>query len=356
MKQIQNEKHLLQLTIDQFTNIMKETAFFANIELKSATVKNDYFADIIAKIYLQDSDKEIQFYISVKSNGEKRIAKNFMEKVNSYNEKNNWIFVAPYITSETGKMLLMSKISYMDLSGNCFIFANNVIISSTGKPNKFKEVKERKEYFTKSSIGASSVIRTMLQEPNKKWLVKELANKSGKSIGMTSNVKTFLSEHGWLEEKKRLFSIINTHELLRTWAEQYNSQETIAYQFYSLDSVPEIEKQITNWNKKHEGSSLLGLFSAAARYAPTVRYNKVYAYVLSKDLGSFVQDLSLKKVETGGNVIIYIPNNEAVFIDNRIINNDYVTSPVQTILDLLGVAGRGEEAAEAIYSKEYGEI
>ena len=77
---------------------------------------------------------------------------------------------------------------------------------------------------------------------------------------------------------------------------------------------------------------------------------------MSKDLGSFVQDLSLKKVETGGNVIIYIPNNEAVFIDNRIINNDYVTSPVQTILDLLGVAGRGEEAAEAIYSKEYGEI
>jgi hypothetical protein len=31
-----------------------------------------------------------------------------------------------------------------------------------------------------------------------------------------------------------------------------------------------------------------------------------------------------------------------------------VTSPVQTVLDLLGHAGRGEEAADAVIAKVYG--
>jgi len=37
----------------------------------------------------------------------------------------------------------------------------------------------------------------------------------------------------------------------------------------------------------------------------------------------------------------------------RAINGLLVTSPAQTVLDLLGNAGRGEEAADTIISKEY---
>lgn len=36
----------------------------------------------------------------------------------------------------------------------------------------------------------------------------------------------------------------------------------------------------------------------------------------------------------------------------REVNGDCITSPVQTVIDLLGNAGRGEEAANAIILKE----
>ena len=35
------------------------------------------------------------------------------------------------------------------------------------------------------------------------------------------------------------------------------------------------------------------------------------------------------------------------------LNDSFITSPLQTILDLLGNPARGEEAAEAIITKEY---
>lgn len=37
------------------------------------------------------------------------------------------------------------------------------------------------------------------------------------------------------------------------------------------------------------------------------------------------------------------------------INDSYVTSPAQTVIDLHGNVGRGEEVADAIIMKEYQE-
>ena len=36
-----------------------------------------------------------------------------------------------------------------------------------------------------------------------------------------------------------------------------------------------VKRRITEWSRTHDNSALLGIFSAAARYAPTVRYKKV---------------------------------------------------------------------------------
>ena len=68
------------------------------------------------------------------------------------------------------------------------------------------------------------------------------------------------------------------------------------------------------------------------------------------------RDFGLKKVESGGNVIICTIYDQTTTMFAREINNSIVTSPVQTILDLLSHAGRGEEAAEAIIHKEFKEI
>ena len=83
------------------------------------------------------------------------------------------------------------------------------------------------------------------------------------------------------------------------------------------------------------------------------RYKKVDVYVEQQYFEEFIRDLDLQRVNSGGNVTIIIPHDETPCLYYKVINDSFVTSPVQTILDLFGNAGRGEEAAEAIIVKEY---
>ena len=63
--------------------------------------------------------------------------------------------------------------------------------------------------------------------------------------------------------------------------------------------------------------------------------------------------MDLSPVEFGGNIRITIPHDNMPCMFARTINGALVTSPVQTVLDLLDNAGRGEEAADAVIEKEY---
>ncbi len=63
-------------------------------------------------------------------------------------------------------------------------------------------------------------------------------------------------------------------------------------------------RDILNTNTSRGATATLGSFSAAARYAPTVRYNKVFVYVNIQDKQEFIKDFGLKRVETGGNIVI----------------------------------------------------
>ncbi len=62
----------------------------------------------------------------------------------------------------------------------------------------------------------------------------------------------------------------------------------------------------------------------------------------------FEKDFDLKAVSFGGNIVVTIPHDETPCMFSQIINISIVTSPTQTVLDLLGVPSRGEEAANVI--------
>jgi len=85
-------------------------------------------------------------------------------------------------------------------------------------------------------------------------------------------------------------------------------------------------------------------FSAAARLAPMVRYQRVTAYV-NEDPGDLVKTLGLKEVSSGANVTLLSPYDEGVFYGAADINGIRIVSSVQAYLDLIGYRGRGEEAA-----------
>ena len=196
----------------------------------------------------------------------------------------------------------------------------------------------------------------MLSDIDRSWQVITLSKESNKAIGTVSNVKSFLRDRDWINETSRgEFKLQNIKEMLYAWAKDYHKKDSRTFEYYSLDSIAELEQKISDWSFKHDYSALLGGFSAAARYAPTVRYKKLEVYVEQQAFNEFLLDMDLQPVSSGGNVVITIPHDETPYMFYREINRSVVTSPVQTVLDLLGNAGRGEEAAEAIIAKEFKE-
>ena len=354
MKQNLTLQQYKQLAREVFSKTMSAISFVSDVEL--TTVKfGAEIGDFQAIVHFTDNESPICFCIEVKSNGEKRFVNQFIQKATKAIGKDCFVFMAPYISEESANAMRKENCSYMDLSGNCYILTQRIFLYVSGQNNKFIEKRENKNYLSKSSGAASAVIRTMLNEPQKEWQVITLSHESGKAIGTASNVKRFLRDRDWILDTENGFKLQNIKELLYSWAKEYNRKDNRTFEFYSLDTIPEIEQAISRWSFSHDGGAILGTFSAAARYAPTVRYTRADVYVEPQYYDEFVKDLELQSVDSGGNVLITIPHDATPCMYVNEINSSFVTSPVQTVLDLLGNVGRGEEAADAIIAKEHRE-
>lgn len=340
-----------QLAKEQFCKIIKKVPFVSDIIIINDKTQNASY-DFCCAVYFEGEARPIEFYIIVKSNGERRFVNSFID-ISKQNNGTSFVFMAPYISEESANIMHEQKCSYMDLSGNCYIVANKIFMHILGNPNKFIVTKEKKNYFCKSSRASSTIMRTMLNCPEKCWKIKTLAKESGKALGTISNVKFFLRDRDWIIECKDGFKLNNIKEMLYVWAKDYHKEKSVVYEYYSFDTVPDLERKIAIWSNKHDSSAVLGGFSASVRYSPVVRYKKVETYVKSEYLDDFIQDMNLQRVSTGGNIIITIPHDENPLLFSRKIDGVLVTSPVQTVLDLLGNSGRGEEAANAIITKQY---
>lgn len=354
MKQNLMETQYEQLAREQFCKVMNAIPFVSDIEVIPTGFQRGT-GDFYAVVHFTDQEEPIRFCIEVKSNGEKRFVNMFMMRLEQYHDDACCVFMAPYISEESAEAMQERSCSYMDLSGNCYILTRRIFLYVKGQANKFIVKKEKKNYLSKSSGAASAIIRTMLNEPQRQWQVISLAQESGKAIGTVSNVKSFLRDRDWIQEVKTEFKLQNIKELLYAWSKDYHKKDVRSYECYSLETIPELEREIAEWNLSHDNGAVLGGFSAAARYAPVVRYKKIDVYVEPQFYEEFMQDLDLQPVSLGGNVVITIPHDETPCMYAKLINGSYVTSPAQTVIDLLGNAGRGEEAADAIIVKEYGE-
>ena len=352
MKYNYSENQYVQLAKEQFCQILNTVPFVSDIEIIDTGLQCG-FGDFHAIVHYTDTKETQLFCVEVKSNGEKRYVNLFIKIAAQHKDDACYVFMAPYISDASADSIINNYYSFMDLSGNCYILSKRIILHYQGKENKFIAKRDKKQYFSKSSTATSLILRTMLDKPAACWGVRVLSEITGKAIGTVSNVKSFLKDRAWIEEYKHGFQLRNVKELLYTWAKDYHQKAPLTFEYYSLDSIAELERRIAEWSKTHDNSALLGGFSAAARYAPTVRYKKVNVYVEQQTYNEFIRDLELKSVESGGNVVITIPHDETPYMFLREVNGDYITSPVQTVIDLLGNAGRGEEAADAIILKEF---
>jgi len=287
--------------------------------------------------------------VETKSSGQPRIARQAATNLRLVCQSSPsiyGIFAAPFITPETGEQLAEQGIGYVDFAGNCRLCFDSVYIRREGQANRFTEKRDLRTLY---SPRAESVLRVLLGDPKRSWKVQELATAAGVSLGLVSNVKGLLEAREWLASGEGGMKLAQPRRLLDEWRGVYRPDRSRRYDFFTLDSIAIIEHKIADVCKRQSSPYALAAFSAAARYAPAVRYQRVFAYV-DTDIDCLAKTLSLKPVDSGANVTLIEPYDQGVYLDRREIGGCTITSPPQTYLDLFSLRGRGEEAADFLLS------
>ena len=272
------------------------------------------------------------------------------EVVSQSNGQLYCIIMAPYISDASAKICETYGVGYCDLSGNCLIQMDSIYISNKGNPNRYPVENHAKTIFKSSAKTTSLILRELMKDVSKRWKIKELAEKVGCSIGMVSRVKTYLCEQSWAVMDSSGLHITDAESLMKEWSRAYDIPEAISC--YTIESIPRFEEKCYAAYRNNGVSLCLTGFSGGVRYAPVVRYTKAHVWVDRKDITDFLNLTECKKVDSGANVTVYIADSDEVFVDCREINQSRVASPVQVYLDCMQLKGRGEEMAEAVFSKE----
>lgn len=310
-------------------------------ESSAGSVRIDFAVDLTV------SGRKQVLAAEVKRNGQPKAAReaiNILLRWISINTGAYGVFVAPYISPQTREICSQEGVGYCDFAGNCRLTFGGVYIEKSGNPNPLSEKRDLRSLY---SPKASRVLRVLLNIPRKNWKIQDLAREAEVSLGQAANVKKLLDDRELIEKTEEGFTLKEPFSLLSEWSGNYVFRKNRVKDFYSLKSIPEIEAGIAEVCEQNKINYAFTGFSGAARFTPSVRYQRVMAYV-DADEDQLSGLFQFKEVSSGANVTILIPYDAGVYYGVTEKEGSRVASPVQLYLDLTGFKGRGEEAANAI--------
>ena len=282
--------------------------------------------------------------VDVKGSGQPRIVRDAVNQLLRYQSETSGaygVLVAPYISPQSARLCVENGVGYVDLAGNCRLSFGSVYVERDGKPNPAPQRRELRSLYAPRT---TRVLRVLLQDPKKLWRLQPLAQEAGVSLGQAYNVKKLLADREWIRSEEGGLRLADPPALLQEWSQHYTYRKNVTRDFYSLDAPPEVERRLAAACRDAAVPYAFTGFSAAARLAPTVRYQRVMAYI-SGDPTPVVAALSLKEAPSGANVTLLSPYDDGVFYGATEEGGARMVSPVQVYLDLIGYRGRGEEAA-----------
>jgi hypothetical protein len=293
---------------------------------------------------LKTPDGEQMVLVEVKSSGQPRVVREAVNQLLQYRSKYPEVYgvvVAPYVSPQAARICVEEGIGYLDLAGNCRLSFQRIYVERAGRPNPTPQRRDLRSFY---SPRATRVLRVLLLDPRKTWRLQPLAQEAGVSLGQVFNVKKLLVDREWIRSGEEGLRLVEPASLLTEWSENYNVRRNTGRDFYALDSPGEMEARLANTCREAGIRYALTAFSAAARLAPMVRYQRVFAYAQG-DVDDVARRLSLKEVPSGANVTLLSPYDEGVLYGATDVDGVQIVSAVQAYLDLIGYRGRGEEAA-----------
>src|SRR5438309_2381210 len=260
---------------------------------------------------------------------------------------------AVYIGPQSARILKSNNLGFVDLSGNCYLAFENVLIEKEGKRNVRPSTRPLRSLFAPR---ATRVVRALLSESGRPGRLEELAREGLVSLGHGHNVIKRLEELAWAErDDHQRLRLTKPADLLEAWAESYTYRENEIHSYFAAERI----------SRKFMGEVARAADAAGRRYAFTLnagaslvashlRLPNVHCY-LEGDPDEVASQLGARAAtEAEGTLHLLTPYDSGVFSGVLEKGGLKVTSLPQLYVDLLHYERKGPDQAEHLRREAMG--
>lgn len=256
------------------------------------------------------------------------------------------IVAAPYISTQSATLVRRNGCGYVDLSGNCYLSFDHVLIQKEGRPNPQRGQRPLKALFPPR---ATRLVRALLAERDRTWRLDELGRAVGVSLGHAHNVVKRLEELDWVNRgRDGLYRLARPGDLLDAWREAYSYRVNGLTAFVAPAREPRRLMELVARHATELGMAYgFTLHAGASLIAPHVRVSTVHCYV-GGDVEALSRVMGLQPVDGEGAVYLMTPYDPGVFYAPVTKGGFRVVSLPQLYVDLYHHERRGREQAEKL--------
>lgn len=317
--------------------------------LRAEPLRGEYDLRVILQ---SDADRQLTLYVEARSRVTPKLALGMLPGLGKVPADGHPMLCTYSVSPRVAELCRQNNVAYLDEAGNCWIRTPGLCVHVTGHPSTRPDTRPAVNPFASLS---SRIARVLLSDPSKAWTLSDLAKEAKVSVGLAWKVKTALLEEGFIQTSVKRIILRDAAGLLDAWKKEYEvPAKKVA--LYAIGKTDELESKLFACCEASQVRCAMTGLSGAWRSAPMVRYSAASAYVdvgaSSTTMADLIRCMEAKPVDTGANLILYPTCDESAFFGMRTLAGMNVVSPIQLYLDLLQVAGRGEDAANEIMAKE----
>lgn len=310
-------------------------------------------ADLLVKFWMGEQEKVL--VCDVKSLGQPRHIREAITRLSGLREQipNSYpLAVSTYISPQSAALLRRRGMGYLDLSGNCYIAFDNVLIEKSGKPNVRPSTRPLRTLFAPR---ATRVIRVLLVDPGRVWNLEELARAASVSLGHAHNVVKRLLDLEWVERGDgHRIRLRTPGDLLNAWRDEYTYRRNPIVAYHAPErELKGLMVPLARAAEAAAGRYAFTLHAGASLIAPRIRFSTLSLYYTG-DREALAQAVALRPAERGGNVQVLTPFDEGIYYGLLQKGGCSVVSLPQLYVDLAHYEARGLEQAEYLRRQAMG--
>ena len=259
------------------------------------------------------------------------------------------MLLAPYLSPAARAVCVEHGVGYLDVAGNARLRCPGVYIDISSPERPRGETRRLRSVFAPQ---AAAILHVLLRDPQRCWLVADLAAVAGVSLGHASNVRRALLDREWLSTVADGRGVVLSAPaaLLRAWRECYQRPAERLEGYTTLLGAARAQRLAAVLNAAPgRPRAVYAEHSAADWLAPYLLDAGVVFHADRAGAQALQEALELQRVELGPNVLIHVTDHAAVFANAVVPAPGVVcTGPVSTYLDLWVGHDRERESAQEL--------